>query len=108
MGTGTKEQERQWHKNYRDKQKEKVYNHYWIGKCSCEGCNETNKAFMCVDHVNGDGNKHRATADPKLGMLTGWRMHIWLVKNDYPDGFQILCYNCNHSKSILGRCAHLP
>lgn len=29
-----------------------------------------------------------------------------LKQNNYPRGFQILCYNCNNAKSIQGQCPH--
>lgn len=28
-------------------------------------------------------------------------------KNKYPEGFQILCMNCNWGKGIYGECPHL-
>ena len=69
-------------------------------KCSC--CGESNKAFLCIDHVNGNGNTHRKNS----GIHSGNSTYSWLKKNGYPDGFQTLCFNCNSAKSIYGICPH--
>ena len=70
---------------------------YYGGKCKC--CMESNDKFLAVDHINGGGNKHyRETRTP---------LHQWLWQNGCPDGFQILCHNCNMAKSLYGTC-HEP
>jgi hypothetical protein len=33
----------------------------------------------------------------------------WIIENNYPDGFQILCHNCNVAKGLIGNnntCTH--
>jgi len=30
----------------------------------------------------------------------------WLKKNNWPEGFQVLCYNCNSAKRVDGICPH--
>jgi len=82
------------HKNLRLK----VLNHY--GKV-CQCCGESIYEFLCIDHINNDGNKHR-----KIIGTSGAAIYRWLEKNDYPEGFQVLCYNCNMAKSHYGRCPH--
>lgn len=67
------------------------------GKCEC--CGETNPKFLSVDHIKGKGNEHRKT----IGTVS---IYIWLRKNNYPSGFQILCYNCNNAKAYWGVCPH--
>lgn len=65
-------------------------------KCNC-GC--TNLKALCIDHVIGGGDDHRKEI--------GGNIHNWLVKNNFPAGFQILCANCNAIKALecgeLGR-----
>ena len=64
------------------------------GKCAC--CGKTNHRVMQLDHVNGDGGKHRA----KIGEPM-WR---WAYRNDCPSNLQILCADCHHIKTIYGKC----
>lgn len=33
-------------------------------------------------------------------------MYKWLVANDFPPGFQVLCANCNMAKDRPGGCPH--
>ena len=30
----------------------------------------------------------------------------WIIKNNFPKGFQILCHNCNSAKAVYGKCPH--
>jgi hypothetical protein len=68
---------------------EQVANHYG-GRCAA--CGEEELLFLTIDHVHGGG-----AADRKLGR-GGVPMYQWLLVNDYPDGFQVLCWNCNWKK----------
>jgi hypothetical protein len=83
-------------KKYEKRCKDLVFEYY--GKiCSC--CGESNSKFLTIDHVNGGGRKHRSEIKSKI--------QIWLVKNNFPDGFETLCYNCNCGKNINhGICPH--
>jgi hypothetical protein len=84
-----------WHvKNYQKKRKI-VLNHYG-SKCAC--CGETEEKFLSVDHMNNDGANHRRSG--------GKNITIWLIKNNFPEGFQLLCYNCNIAKGMYGQCPH--
>ena len=58
------------------------------GKCVC--CGETEIVFLTFDHINGGGNKHR-----RESYLARKALASWLVKNNYPPGFRILCFNCH-------------
>jgi hypothetical protein len=67
---------------------------------SCACCGESMREFLTVDHINNDGNRHRAE-------IGGTAIARWLVKNNFPPGFQILCFNCNIAKHVYGgRCPH--
>jgi hypothetical protein len=76
--------------------KEESIRHYG-GKCLC--CGETTFEFLVIDHVNGGGNQHRKTLKTRS-------IGEWLKANNYPEGFQTLCHNCNMAKSIYGKCPH--
>lgn len=79
-----------------------VLKHYGGDMPSCKCCGENGLVFLAIDHINGDGNKHRKEIfkDGKGNIIS------WIIKNNYPDLFQILCHNCNNAKSILGSCPH--
>lgn len=91
------------------KLKEDVINHYG-GKCAC--CAETILVFLCIDHVNEDGAEHRRSIYPQRPWggrgngASGTKMYGWLKSHGYPEGFQVLCFNCNSAKHILGVCPH--
>ena len=68
------------------------------GKCVC--CEESRLGFLTIDHINGGGRVERQ----KVG--TGSRFYRWLKNNNFPSGYQVLCYNCNCSKGALGCCPH--
>jgi len=77
------------------------------GKCDC--CGETEVAFLCLEHKNGDGGEHRRRLCPSRGsrggnpytLLEDMKLRGW-PKDDYT----ILCYNCNNAKAKLGICPH--
>ena len=67
-------------------------------RCAC--CGEDEPLFLTLDHVNDDGSKHRA----QIGKVNIYR---WLRDNGYPEGFQVLCMNCNHGRMRNGGiCPH--
>lgn len=56
-----------------------------------------------IDHVNGGGNAHRRSIGGTTACTV--RFYRWLEVNNYPEGFQVLCHNCNFAKSH-GGCPH--
>jgi hypothetical protein len=65
-------------------------------KCAC--CGESNLPFLVIDHVYGGGNKQRKII---RGGTRG--LYFWLIRNNFPDGFQVLCRNCNGAKGDSGK-----
>lgn len=94
-------------KSCRDKRariKETVFAAYGGYKCVC--CGETEKLFLTIDHIGNDGANHRRKLIGKR-YSAGYHTYIWLVKNNFPQGFQVLCMNCNHGKRMNnGICPH--
>jgi len=86
---------------YRVKLRKDVLIHYGgeVPKCAC--CGENRDEFLCLDHINGGGNEHRR----KIGE-GGQRTYMWVRKNHYPEGFRVLCLNCNGSLGSYGYCPH--
>lgn len=76
--------------------------HYGGTPPSCACCGEDHPTFLAIDHIEGSGNKHRK----EIGSKGGYTFAIWLIKNNFPEGFQVLCHNCNMAIAILGYCPH--
>ena len=83
-------------KIYRDRNRLDVIQHYG-GKCEC--CGEDTLEFLAIDHINNDGAEHRR----KIGNMS---IYLWIIQNKYPDGFRVLCHNCNSSRGYYGYCPH--
>lgn len=81
-------------KKRRDDHRAAVIEHYG-GKCV--ECNESNPLCLAIDHMNNDGNTHRKKIN-KYGST----FCQWLVYNNFPEDFQILCHNCNMKKHLQG------
>jgi hypothetical protein len=77
--------------------KKEVINYYGD---KCAHCGENNLDFLCIDHINNDGAKHRNQFKSKK---LGRHLYYWLKSNNYPRGFQVLCLNCNHKKELQQR-----
>jgi predicted nucleic acid-binding Zn ribbon protein len=73
------------------------------GCCAC--CGELAYEFLAVDHIDGAGSAHRRQLVEK-GIGVGAGFYRWLQKNGYPDGFRILCHNCNMAIGFYGSCPH--
>ena len=69
-------------------------------KCVC--CGETEKGFLTIDHI-----EQKRPGEPKRLASGGALLLSRLKRDGYPDGFQVLCRNCNWGKYINeGVCPH--
>lgn len=59
----------------------------------CNNCGEQDIEVLCIDHIKGGGSKH-------VQGLTS-TFYDWILQNNFPDGFQVLCANCNLKKARL-------
>jgi hypothetical protein len=66
--------------------------------CAC--CGETRLPFLTMDHMNGKGNQHRKEIK-RYGSIYEWLKHA-----NYPEGFRVLCMNCNFAIGHYGFCPH--
>ena len=87
-------------KTYLQKIKKICYAHYG-NECTC--CGESEPAFLSIDHIDNDGAEHRREQGTKG---SGTWLYLWLIRNNFPTGFQILCWNCQWGKQLLGICPH--
>lgn len=75
------------HSEYQRRLRLAVFTAY--GGAFCVLCGETRFDALAIDHVNGGGKRHRK----KLG--GGFGVYVWLKRSGFPNGFRILCANCN-------------
>jgi hypothetical protein len=87
--------------------KYKVIKHYTNNRFKCKCCNKKGITNLTIDHINNDGAIHRIQL---YGENRGKRFYEWLIKNNFPDGFQVLCWNCNCARgkrnNITKSCPH--
>ena len=68
--------------------------------CNCKGCREICVEFLCIDHKKKRTKKEKG--------LTGKSFYKYLKENNYPEGYQVLCFSCNFVKELYnGKCPHL-
>jgi hypothetical protein len=102
-----KEKKSQYSKKYREELKlevfsiiSKLHSNSKIPCCRC--CrNSSHIDFLTIDHI--EGRKNLSKDEKKL---KGEKLNVWLRKNNYPEGFQVLCWNCNMTKGSFGQCPH--
>lgn len=84
----------------KNKLKSEVFSVYSCGNPKCNHCGTTELELLTIDHVNGDGSKHRREIfnNNRSG---GYKMYQWIKRNDYPKDFQVLCYNCQYRKRSI-------
>jgi hypothetical protein len=66
--------------------------------CKCCGL-EKAPEFLQVDHVDGGGRQH-------LKEIGQSRLYAWLIQNNFPTGFQVLCAECNFAWGHSDCCPH--
>ncbi len=80
-----------------------VLSHYGRGDPKCVCCGLLDLKVLCIDHEFGGGNIERA----RLGSLGfGYNFYRWLIRNDFPEGYRLLCHNCNFAYGSKGSCPH--
>lgn len=75
-----------------------VFSHYgWY----CMACKESDPMVLSIDHIHNNGAEHRKQIfgrGKKGRPPSGYWLYYWLLKNKLPEGFQVLCMNCNTAK----------
>ena len=79
------------------KKKMIVYNHYSNNDIKCKCCGEKDEVFLSLDHIYNNGAHHRSKCKVT---------YHWIIKNNFPPIFQVLCMNCNWSRRFGNTCPH--
>jgi Zn ribbon nucleic-acid-binding protein len=80
--------------------KQKVLKHYGKGVVACVKCGYNDTRALSIDHINGNGIEHLKS----IGMFSntrsggGYQFYLWLIRNNFPEGYQTLCMNCQWVK----------
>lgn len=79
---------------HRKQNKEKVLGYYSkFLTPMCAICMFDDIRALSLDHVDNTGAEHRR----KIGRSSN-RLYVWIIKNNYPSNFQVLCFNCQMIK----------
>ena len=89
---GYRERHNERGKQLRQEQKLLVLSHYSRGTPYCARCGIDDIDVLSIDHINGGGTQHRRTVNPHT--------YRFLIKENFPEGFQVLCFNCNWKKRL--------
>jgi hypothetical protein len=79
----------------------KVLNHYSDGAMRCMNTNcevpggAKNIRALCIDHINGGGHQETLRIQRE-----GMHFYGWLIKHNFPPGYQVLCASCNQIKKV--------
>jgi len=81
---------RQKHKALKQRENEQIKKavlvYYGQGQLHCVKCGFSDIRALSIDHIDGKGNLHKEFS------------YRWLIKNNYPEGYQTLCMNCQWIK----------
>lgn len=87
-------------KQLRDAVREGVLFHYSSGAMACLCCGEKHSEFLTLDHIRGKRNY------PEELRCSGFTLYERLKARGFPEGFRVLCLNCNGSMGFRGYCPH--
>ena len=85
-----KEHNKRRYKGYTQRVKSIALGHYSGGIPHCAHCGFADMRALSIDHINGGGTKHNKAINSNI--------YRWLIKNDFPPGYQTLCMNCQFIK----------
>lgn len=85
--------------------KVKTINHYSNGTMACANPFGEHKEpyttieALSIDHINGGGTQERI----HKSYGKGGSFYFWLIKQGFPEGYQVLCMNCQFIKKIRNK-----
>jgi len=81
---------RRWYENLRID----TLRHY-SPSITCVLCGFKDVRALTIDHIDGGGIKHRQELAKTGVRLPGtWYFYRWLRDSNYPEGYRVLCMNC--------------
>lgn len=90
--TARREASNKYQREFNVRRRAAVIHHYSQGTMSCKRCGFSDIRALTIDHINGGGRKDRERTG------AGTTFVYWLHKHKFPEGYQILCMNCNFIK----------
>ena len=101
MQMPSKNKKGEYARDYKKATKLEVFSAISNNHLECACCKENSDInLLTVDHIEGRKNVGHGRS------FSGDRLYTWLRKNNYPKGFQLLCWNCNATKGLFGVCPH--
>lgn len=97
----------------RRKYRQIAFSHYSGSppRCQCAACPnpQVDPIFLDIDHIDGLSTEERDYVKTHgYRKRSGKALWGWLIENNFPAGFQVLCVSCNQGKSRnRGICPHL-
>jgi hypothetical protein len=86
-----------YNKQYKERNRTLILQIYSNGFMKCNHCGYDNVDALTIDHIKNNGSIHRK----RLGGSAYF--YLWLLKNNFPSGYQILCHNCQWLKELNWR-----
>lgn len=71
-----------------------VLEYYSNSKIECVKCHESDILTLSIDHIDGHGLEHLRSQN----ICGGNSLHRWLIKHNFPQGYQTLCMCCQFIK----------
>lgn len=87
------ESRKQYQFERRQQLKAAAMNYYSNGKCS--KCGISDLDVLTIDHINNDGGDLR-----RQGHDLTKDIYVKLMREGYPSGYDVLCFNCNVKKHL--------
>lgn len=69
----------------------------------CKCCGEEETTFLTIDHIDGKVPEMERFGKKLTG---GTQLLRWMKQQGWPEGYQILCYNCNNAIRWGDPCPH--
>ena len=92
------ESAKKWHKRMRHE----LLMHYSNGSLVCAKCGFDDVRALDIDHINGGGCKERKKTMDRW-RRTEYTGYIYRLRTKKPEGYQVLCRNCNWIKHLESR-----
>lgn len=87
------ERDKENQRRSRGKVRLEVIRHY-SPEVKCKKCGFGDIRVLTIDHIDGRTKKERENK------VSGWKLYTKIRQSNYPDGYQVLCMNCQFIKRV--------